>query len=168
MILLKHEDLNHQNNILDKDNSLLSVYVDCTVWAVSCMVGNDLGDFKPNTTPRVTMTLLLMLLGAAFHAQIFGDFQLILRYTRKAQIEQRKRFDKCKEFCIERKVEGSLRKKIKAFYSRDPKYFLESKLVKIDFSSQLYIFFNQLSTLQKKMTYPNRFSRKYLYFITRI
>ena len=128
MILLKLEGNSDQNDkSLNEDNNLLSVYIDCTLWAVSCMVGNDLGNFKPNSTPRLTMTLLLMLLGAAFHAQIFGDFQLILRFTRKTQIEQKKRFDKCKEFCIERKVHGILRKKIKSFYSRDQNSFLEGK-----------------------------------------
>jgi hypothetical protein len=111
-----------------KDAPLLNIYTDSALWAICSMEGNTVGDVSPRTSPEISLTVIVMVLGASFYAQIFGDFQSIMNITRKEDKEQRKKFDNCKEFCIERKIPGWIRKKIKGFYTMDMNSYFEGKI----------------------------------------
>jgi hypothetical protein len=68
---------------------LVEQYILSMEWAVSTMNGLCYGNVSGVTGAEITISIIVMVIGASFYAKVFADFETIIRLSRKDKLEKR-------------------------------------------------------------------------------
>lgn len=94
-----------------------ALYVDGWFWAACTMAGVGFGDIVPHTDLERFVTIVFMVIGASFYAEIFGQMVLVMHTIQQQSSEDTFNRQQALQWARERKLGTKIVERIQTYYS---------------------------------------------------